>query len=70
MTLFAPKLLNELYKQLAVNTQYSTANNCYFALPTLLYKRVNELYNTICGKERIPTCVKSLGLEITFHEIG
>lgn len=59
MALFAPKLINELYKQSAVNTHYSTANNCDVALPTLLYKRVNELYNRICGKERIPTCVKS-----------
>lgn len=55
MALFAPKLLNELYKQSAVNTHYSTANNCDFALPTLLYNRVNELYNRICEKKRIPT---------------
>lgn len=60
MALFAPKLPNELHKQSAVNTHYGTANNnCDFELPTLLYKRVNELSNRICGKERIPTSVKS-----------
>lgn len=59
MALFAPKLLNELHKQSSVNTHYGTANNFDFALPTLLYKRVNELSNSICGKERIPTIVKS-----------
>lgn len=70
MALFAPKLLNEIYEwQSAVNTHYSTANNCDFALPTLLYNViVNELYIRICGKERTHAC--NLGLKITFHEIG
>lgn len=69
MALFAPKLLNELYKQSAVNTHYSMANNCDFALSTLLYKRDNELYNRICGKEWIPTCVKSGTQKLPFIKL-